>query len=101
MFQLTKEEGRELRYQSGTSNPVGRGGRRYRPYAFTEQGVAMRAFVRLRELISSHADLAAKIDGLEEKYDRRFRVVFQALRQLMAPADGEPSPAKPIGFGRS
>ena len=120
MFQLTIEEGRDLRYQSGTSNAAtGRGGRRYRPYAFTEQGVAMlssvlrspraiavnveimRAFVRLRELISSHADLAAKIDRLEKKYDRRFRVVFQAIRQLMAPGEDEPSSTKPIGFGRS
>lgn len=120
MFQLTAEEARDLRYQSGTSNAeAGRGGRRYRPYVFTEQGVAMlssvlrspraiaanveimRAFVRLRELISSHAELAAKIDSLERKYDRRFRVVFQAIRQLMAPGEDEPSSPKPIGFGRS
>jgi hypothetical protein len=118
MFQLSVTEGRDLRYQSGTSNPgAGRGGRRYRPYAFTEQGVAMlssvlrspraiavnveimRAFVRLRELISSHADLAAKIAKLEKKYDRRFRVVFEAIRQLMEP--GQSPPPKPIGFGRS
>jgi ORF6N domain-containing protein len=118
MFQLTAAEGRDLRYQSGTSNPTaGRGGRRYRPYAFTEQGVAMlssvlrspraiavnveimRAFVRLRELITSHADLAAKIAKLEMKYDRRFRVVFEAIRQLMEP--GQVQSPKPIGFGRS
>lgn len=119
MFQLTAEEGRDLRYQSDTSNAAGRGGRRYRSYVFTEQGVAMlssvlrspqaiavnveimRAFVRLRELISSNAELAAKIERLEKTYDRRFRVVFQAIRQLMAPSEAEPSSVKPIGFGRS
>ena len=119
MFQLTAEEGRDLSYQIGTSNPGGRrGGRRYRPYAFTEQGVAMlssvlrspraiavnvevmRAFVRLRELISSHADLAAKIAKLEKRYDRRFRVVFAAIRHLMEVGESEAAP-KPIGFGRS
>jgi hypothetical protein len=108
-----------LRYQFGTSNPEGgREGRRYRPYAFTEQGVAMlssvlrspraiavnveimRAFVRLRELISSHVDLAAKIAKLEKKYDRRFRVVFEAIRQLMEVGERDASP-KPIAFGRS
>jgi hypothetical protein len=119
MFQLTVEEGRGLRYHFGTSNLEGRrGGRRYRPYAFTEQGVAMlssvlrspraiavnveimRAFVRLRELISTHADLASKIARLEKKYDRRFRVVFEAIRQLMEVSETDAAP-KPIGFGRS
>jgi hypothetical protein len=79
------------------------GGRRYLPYAFTEQGVAMlssvlnsdraievnieimRAFVKLREILSTHKDLSKKLDELEKKYDERFRVVFEAIRQLMAP----------------
>jgi hypothetical protein len=96
-----------------TSKPEGRGGRRYAPYAFTEQGVAMlssvlkseqavqvnieimRAFVRLREILSTHHELARKLDGLERKYDSQFKAVFDAIRQLMAP----PLPKKkPIGF---
>jgi hypothetical protein len=101
MFQLTKEEQERLRFQSGISKPAGRGGPRYRPYAFTEQGVAMlsgvlhspravgvnieimRAFVRLRQLLASHANLARKLEALEKKYDAQFRVVFDAIRQLM------------------
>jgi hypothetical protein len=119
MFQLTKAEFEDLRCQTDTSNlrsQVGTsswGGRRYRPYAFSEQGVAMlssvlrskravavnveimRAFVRLRGLLATHADLARKLDGLERKYDQQFRVVFDAIRQLMAP----PARArKPVGF---
>src|SRR5688572_3958230 len=98
MFQLTAEETANLRYQIGTSSW---GGSRYRPYAFTEQGVAMlsgvlrseravhvnveimRTFVRLRRVAVSQADLARKIEALEEKYDSRFSVVFDALRELM------------------
>ena len=112
MFQLTAGEHTALRIQFGTSN-AGRGGRRYRPYAFTEQGVAMlssvlnskravavnigimRAFVRLRAMLAGHADLARKLATLERKYDAQFKVVFDAIRELMAP------PAKtgrPIGF---
>lgn len=106
MFQLTKDEAQALRFQSGISKPQGRGGRRYLPYAFTEQGVAMlssvlhsdravavniaimRAFVRLREILSTHKDLAAKLEKIERKlgeHDEHFRVVFDAIRQLMAP----------------
>jgi len=110
MFQLTIEEVRDLRYQIGTSSW---GGSRYRPYAFTEQGVAMlsgvlrseravqvnvevmRAFVRLRRMAASREDLARKIEALEEKYDSQFSVVFDALRELMAAP--EPSD-RPIGF---
>lgn len=110
MFQLTAEETRDLRYQSGTSSW---GGSRYRPYAFTEQGVAMlsgvlrseravqvnvevmRAFVRLRRMAASREDLARKVEELEEKYDSQFSVVFDALRELMAAP--EPSD-RPIGF---
>jgi len=112
MFQLTSEEGAFLRSQIATSNK-GRGGRRYAPYAFTEQGVAMlstvlnseraiqanieimRAFVRLRQILASNAQLARKLEALEKKYDAQFKVVFDAIRQLMAPA--EPSRQK-IGF---
>ena len=101
-----------LRYQFGTSN-AGRGGRRYRPFVFTEQGVAMlssvlhsdraiqvniaimRAFVRLRQLLATHRDLARKLDDLEQKYDRRFAVVFVAIRRLMAQVD---PPRRRIGF---
>jgi hypothetical protein len=114
MFQLTAEEHAALRIQFGTSNP-GRGGRRYRPYAFTEQGVAMlssvlrskravavnveimRAFVRLRAMLAGHADLARKLAALERKYDAQFKVVFDAIRELMAPPG---KPRRPIGFDR-
>ena len=116
MFQLTAAEAATLRFQSGTSNSKdaeARGGRRYHPYAFTEQGVAMlsgvlssqpavhvnieimRAFVRLRRLLLANAELAGKLELLERKYDAQFKVVFDAIRELMAP------PARPkrsIGF---
>ena len=119
MFQLTPEETQDLRYQFGTSSlrcQIGiskRGGRRYRPYAFTEQGVAMlsgvlsskravlanieimRAFVRLRQIVSANAELARKLDALERKYDAQFKVVFDAIRELMTPA---PRTKRPIGF---
>ncbi len=112
MFQLTQEEFALLRSQSVTSR--GWGGRRYPPYAFTEQGVAMlssvlkspraiqvnieimRAFVRLRQLLATHAELAQKLADLEAKYDEQFAVVFEAIKQLMTP----PEPKhKRIGFG--
>ena len=101
LFQLSLEEFDYLRRQFGTSSSWG--GRRYAPYAFTEQGVAMlssvlrspravavnieimRAFVRLRQMLSSHADLAKKVEDLEKKYDGQFKIVFDALRQLMQP----------------
>ena len=114
MFQLTDEEFAHLRSQSVTSNLKGRrGGRRYLPYAFTEQGVAMlssvlnsprailvnveimRAFVRLRQMLASHADLARKLNALEKKYDAQFKAVFDAIRQLMAPPA---SKRRAIGF---
>jgi hypothetical protein len=100
-FELTQQEFTNLRRQFGTSSS-GWGGRRTRPWAFTEQGVAMlssvlrskravlvnveimRAFVRLRELLATHADLARRLDELEKKYDKQFAVVFDAIRQLMA-----------------
>jgi hypothetical protein len=108
MFQLDEEEAKLLRSQIVTSKE-GRGGRRYRPYAFTEQGVAMlssvlrsaravdvnieimRAFVRLRHWAVSNAELGRRIDELEKKYDGQFTAIFDALRQLMAPpADDTP-----------
>jgi hypothetical protein len=114
MFHLNKEEFASLRSQFVTSKiKAGRGGRRYPPYAFTEEGVAMlssvlnspraikvnieimRAFVRLRKILASHTGLARKLEKLEKKYDSQFRVVFEAIRQLMAPK--EPLNKK-IGF---
>ena len=112
MFQLTQDEVRPLRSQIATSK-VGRGGRRYAPYVFKEQGVAMlstvlnseraiqvnieimRAFVRLRQLLASNNQLARRLAALEKKYDGQFKVVFEAIRQLMAPP--EPKKRK-IGF---
>ncbi len=111
MFQLTKQELINLRSQFVTSSW---GGRRYPPYAFTEQGVAMlssvlrsnravqvnieimRAFVKLRQMLASHADLAKKFEDLERKYDKQFKVVFEAIRQLMIPP--EPRQKSQIGF---
>lgn len=114
MFQLTNQELIILRSQSVTSSQWG--GRRYAPYAFTEQGVAMlssvlnsdraievnilimRSFVKLREMISTHKDLAKKLENLEQKYDSQFKMVFDAIRQLMAPPESKKKRA--IGFGR-
>lgn len=115
MFQLTAEEFANLRYQSGASTlksqivtlKTGRGRhRKYPPYAFTEQGVAAVARaagacpersrrMRLRQMLASHADLARKLAALEKKYDAQFKVVFDAIRELMAP----PGPKRRrIGF---
>ena len=103
MFRLTDEEFTNLRSQFVTSRSWG--GRRYPPFAFTEQGVAMlssvlrskravlvnveimRAFVRLRKILTTHADLARKLDNLEQKYDRQFKIVFDAIRALMIPPE--------------
>jgi hypothetical protein len=111
MFQLKKEEYDNLRFHFGTSSQWG--GRRYLPMAFTEQGVAMlstvlnsdraievniqimRAFVRLREMIATNKNLAKRLDDLEKRYDGQFRVVFEAIRQLMTPPE---RPKKKIGF---
>ena len=112
MFQLNLQEVRSLRSQIVTSNK-GRGGQRYLPYAFTEQGVAMlssvlnseravqvnieimRAFVKLREMIASNKELAKRLDELEKKYDSQFKVVFDAIRELMTPLPPQP---RRIGF---
>jgi hypothetical protein len=104
MFQLNEDELGILKSQNVISSSYQWGGsRRAAPYAFTEQGVAMlssvlrspravsvnieimRAFVRLRQMLVSHADLARKLDALEKTYDAQFKVVFDALRQLMQP----------------
>ncbi len=116
MFQLLDAEADVLRFQIGISKPDGRGGRRYMPFAFTEQGVAMlssvlrspravwvnvaimRAFVRLRELMVDNRDLAHRIDLLERKYEGRFKRVFDAIRRLMTPPV---PPHRTIGFAPS
>jgi hypothetical protein len=113
MFQLTKDEFDNLKSQIVISSWGG--ARRATPYAFAEQGVAMlssvlkseravkvnveimRAFVRMRQLLATHADLARKLDALEKKYDAQFRVVFDAIRQLMAPPP-DPRSGRRIGF---
>jgi hypothetical protein len=116
MFQLTAGEAVALRCQIGTSK-AGRGGRRYLPYAFTEQGVAMlssvlrseravqvnvaimRAFVSLRRMMAGNETLAQKLVELErrlEGHDASIRSLFEAIRQLMAPPPAPPRPE--IGF---
>lgn len=113
MFRLTEKEAALLRSQFATSN-INVGGRRYLPYVFTEQGVAMlssvlnsdraikmniaimRAFVQLRQMLATHKELAEKLKELETKYDGRFRVVFEALNTLIEPP---PTKERPIGFG--
>ena len=114
MFQLTPEEAANLMFQTGTSSA--HGGRRKPVSAFTEQGVAMlssvlrspraaqvnvaimRAFVRLRETLALHKDLARKLAELERKiegHDTHIHALFETIRQLMAPPE---PPRKPIGF---
>jgi hypothetical protein len=113
MFQLSRKEFENLKSQIVISSWGGI--RRSTPYAFTEQGVAMlssvlgskraiqvniqimRTFVRLRELLASHAELSRKLDALEKKYDAQFRVVFDAIRELMAPPEAK---RRQIGFRR-
>jgi hypothetical protein len=116
MFQLTPQEHCSLRFQSGISNQ-GRGGRRYLPYAFTEEGVAMlsgvlqseraakvnieimRAFVRLRQALETHRALAKKLSELETNvgsHDDEIRLILDALRKLM---QSPPKPNRSIGFG--
>jgi len=110
-FQLTREEYESLRFQFGI---LKRGQHaKYLPRVFTEQGVAMlssvlkskraiqvnvaimRTFVRLREMLASNKELSRRLDELEKKYDKQFKIVFDAIRELMTP----PEPKKrPIGF---
>lgn len=121
MFQVSKEEITAARSTDDDPNLKSQsvissarwGGRRSLPYAFTEEGVAMlssvlrspraihvnieimRAFVRFRGMLGIHADLARKIEALEQKYDRQFKGVFDAIRQLMTPVAAK---GRPIGF---
>ena len=110
MFELTREEFKNLRSQIVTSRW---GGTRYLPMAFTEQGVAMlssvlksdraiqaniqimRAFTQLRQMLSTNEDLKRKIEQMESKYDEQFRIVFEAIKQLI---DTESEPKRKIGF---
>ena len=102
MFQLSEKEVAELNRSQFVTGSEKHRDPRFRPYAFTEQGVAMlstvlrskraitvnieimRAFVKLRQIFMSNAELARRLDDLESKYDKQFRVVFDAIRQLMA-----------------
>jgi len=116
MFQLTTDEAENLRFQIGSSSSYG--GRRYLPFAFTEQGAAMlssvlrsaravqaniaimRAFVQLRQVLGSHAELARKLAELEQRiegHDAAIQSIFEAIRQIMAPTPAE-RPAREIGF---
>ena len=113
MFRLTRKEVKELdRSQTVTGSQKHRDPR-YSPYAFTEEGVAMlssvlrskravlvniaimRAFVRLRRTLASNSELARKLNEFEKKYDQQFKIVFDAIRQLMTPSTSKP---KQIGF---
>ena len=112
MFELTKQELENWRCQFGTSNSE-KMGLRYSPMVFTEQGVAMlssvlrskraievnivimRAFVRLREMMTSNLELARKLEEMEKKYDEQFKVVFDAMRALMVETE---KPKRKIGF---
>lgn len=111
MFQLSREEFANLKSQFVTSSW---GGMRTAPYAFTEQGVAMlssvlhseraiqvnieimRAFVRLRQMLATNAELSRKLVALEKKYDARFKAVFEAIHDLMNPPENKKK--RPIGF---
>ena len=112
MFQLTQEEVDNLRSQIVTSSY---GGRRYLPFAFTEQGVAMlssvlnsdiaikvniqiiRTFVQIRRMAITIADLKRKIDGMERQYDHNFKIVFDTLRKVLNPPK-PPKHRQKIGF---
>ena len=112
MFELTKDELENWRCQFGTSNSI-KMGLRYMPMAFSEQGVAMlssvlnskiaihvniqimRAFMQLRQMLSTNEDLKRKIEQMESKYDEQFGIVFEAIKQLI---DTESEPKRKIGF---
>jgi phage regulator Rha-like protein len=113
MFQMTKQEFENLRRHFGTSSQWG--GRRYSPYAFTEQGISMlssvlkskqaievniaimRAFVKLREILSQNKELRAEMKRLEDEVDAQFQAVFEVIRRLM---DKTGNPYKITGFRR-
>jgi hypothetical protein len=114
MFPLTEGETESLTSQIVISKAPGRGGRRTLPYVFTEQGVAMlssvlnseraiavniaimRTFARLRQMLATHKQFAERLEAMEKKYDRRFKIVFDILKQLMEPPP-EP-PKRAFGF---
>jgi len=114
----TSQASSRLRSQIVTSN-TGRGGRRYLPYAFTEQGVAMlssvlrsaravevniaimRTFVQLRRLMDSNRDLARKIESLEKKYDEQFSAVFAAIKELISQPEPPPTQNRVLPVLRS
>jgi hypothetical protein len=114
MFPLNKAELENWRSQIVMSNPAAKMGLRRSPYAFTEQGVAMlssvlkskraiavniaimRTFVRLRQILATHKDLAERLTAMEKKYDQRLKVVFDILKRLMEPPPDPPK--RPIGF---
>ena len=114
MFQLTPAEVAQLNRSQIVIGSEKHRDPRFRPYAFTEQGVAMlssvlrskraitvnieimRAFVKLRQMLASNAELSRRLDELESKYDKQFKVVFNAIRQLMSPPARK---RKEIGFG--
>lgn len=116
LIELTKEEFDSLRCQIGTSSM---GGTRYLPFVFTEQGVAMlssvlnstravqvniqiiRAFIKLREIMASHKDLALKIEQLEQHvsgHDKQIVLIFEAIKRLLAEKEEPPKPKIPFGF---
>lgn len=110
MFELSEDEFKNLRCQIGTSN---RGGTRYLPFAFTEHGIIMlsnalnsnraikvsiqiiRTFNKMREMLINYQEVKQKIEDMEQKYDYQFKVVFEAIRQLLEPPE---KPEKKIGF---
>ena len=111
MFQLSDKEFSDLRSQFVTSSW---GGRRYSPYAFTEQGVAMlssvlkskravevniaimRTFVKLRQILASNELLRSKIEAMERRYNEQFKVVFETINSMML--DEPQKPKRPIGY---
>jgi hypothetical protein len=115
MFEMTKEEFENWRSQIVMSNED-KMGLRHAPMAFTEQGVAMlssvlnseraiqvnilimRAFTKLRQMISSHEDLRRKIDAMEKKYDHQFKIVFDAIKKLVETHSKSETPKNKIGF---
>jgi hypothetical protein len=120
MFQLSQEEAQSLRSQFAISK-IGRGGRRYLPYVFTEHGVAMlssvlksqravemgiaivRAFIKLREMLATHKDLAYKMEELEREqknHGENLVLINLVLKKLMKPKEAELKPANPIGFNK-
>jgi ORF6N domain len=101
MFELSRADLESLIFQTGRSKKTGRGGRRYLPLAFTEQGVAMlssvlrseravkvniaimRAFVQLRQMLATNEDLRRKIEEMEKRYDAKFQIVFSAIKRML------------------